>query len=235
MSAPESIRLLTFPFAGGNKYSYQPWEAHADPRIEMMHFEGPGRGDRFRETRLEDMEDVVEDYWRQINGFLDRPFALYGHSMGGMVSFLLTKRIVAEGYRAPEHVFISGRVPPTWQDEGDQLWQRDKAGFWEGIKAYGGSPEALLQHPDLMDLYEPMIRSDLKALYSYNHNDTSKIEPPVTVLLGSREKVTMQSAKDWQLECTKPIQVKQFEGNHFWILNHVPAIMKVIKEAVFPT
>jgi surfactin synthase thioesterase subunit len=233
MPLSEPIRLITFPFAGGNKYSYQPWEAHADSRIEMLHFEGPGHGDRFRETRLEDMADVIEDYWRQVNGFLDKPYAFYGHSMGGMVSYLLTKRAIKEGYRAPEHVFISGRVPPTWPDEGDQLWQRDKTGFWEGIKAYGGSPEALLKHPDLMDLYEPMIRSDLKSLYSYSHTDKTKIDPPVTVLLGTREKITMESAQDWQIECAQPIQIFQFEGNHFWILDHIPAIMEIIRDSVF--
>ena len=226
------IQLLTFPFAGGNKYSYMPYDQHAGSGLEIKHFEGPGRGDRFREPLLEHIDNVMEDYWRQVNGLFSQPYALYGHSFGGMVSFLMAKRAIREGYRAPEHVFVSGRVPPTWQDEGDKLWKMDKEAFWAGIKAYGGSPDALLNHPELMDLYEPMIRADLRALDTYEHTDQSLLDVPMTILLGTREKITMESAPDWQKECSRPITIRQFEGNHFWILEHITAIMDLIKETL---
>ena len=226
------IRLLAFPFAGGNKYSYLPYRDHLDPSIEFLTFEGPGKGDRYREPLLDHIQDVVEDYWRQINGFLNQPYALYGHSFGAMASYLLALRAREEGFPAPTHVFLSGRVPPTWQDEGDQLWKMDHERFWAGIKAYGGSPEALLRHPDLMALYEPMIRADLKALDTYNHPHPTPISVPFTVLLGTTEKVTMQSAPEWQRESTLPIRIEQFTGGHFWILDHVPALTALLNKTL---
>jgi surfactin synthase thioesterase subunit len=226
-------RLICFPFAGGNKYSYLSWNSLIPEHIEMMAFEGPGRGDRYSEPLLEDMEHVLEDYWRQVNSLLNEPYAFYGHSMGAMVSFLLSKRAIEEGYAAPKHVFLSGRVPPTWPDEGDKLWRMDYDGFWAGIKAYGGSPEELLKRPELMQLYEPMIRADLKSLDSYNHPaDARALNIPATVLLGTREKVTMESAPDWQKQFQNPIQIHQFEGNHFWILQHGPQIIDIINKAL---
>ncbi len=212
--------MLAFPFAGGNKYAYLPYNEHLAGSVEFLVFEGPGRGDRFREPLLDHIEDVVEDYWRQVNGYLNQPYAFYGHSFGAMVSYLLTRRAIQEGFRPPQRVFLSGRVPPTWPDEGDKLWKMDHERFWAGIKAYGGSPEALLRHPELMALYEPMIRADLKALDSYQHGQPTPLPVPFSVLLGTREKITMQSAPEWQRESSIPIQIHQFEGGHFWILDH---------------
>jgi surfactin synthase thioesterase subunit len=229
-------RVLAFPFAGGNKYAYQPYEAHLPKDLEWLTFEGPGKAERFREARLDDMQHVLDDYWRQIGGYLREPYALYGHSFGAMAAFLLARRIRAEGLKPPVHLFLSGRVPPSWSDEGDKLWKMDKTRFWEGIKAYGGSPDALLQHPDLMALYEPMIRSDLKALDSWDHaaHPEAPLDVPATVLLGTREKITMESAPAWQQEFRPEIRIRQFEGRHFWILDHTAEVVALIAETLRP-
>jgi surfactin synthase thioesterase subunit len=228
------MRLLAFPFAGGNKYAYLPYKEHLAPQLELLGFEGPGKGERFREPLLGDMEAVVNDYWSQIRGYLSEPYALYGHSFGALSAYLLAQRARQEGLALPAHLFLSGRVPPTWPDEGDQLWKRDHEGFWEGIRDYGGSPEALLRHADLKALYEPMIRADLQALDSYRHRDLPPLPVPVTVLLGTREKITLQSAPHWQLASTLPIAIQQFEGGHFWIQEHTPALCALLKRSLGP-
>ncbi len=226
------MRLLAFPFAGGNKYAYLPYREHLHSSIELHMFEGPGRGERFREPLLDHMDDVVEDFWRQISGYLREPYALYGHSFGAQVSYLLALRAREEGFPPPRQLILSGRVPPTWSDEGDKLWCMDHERFWAGIKAYGGSPEALLQRPELMQLYEPMIRADLKALDSYQHEAPPPLDLPFLVMLGSSEKLTLQNAQDWQRESSQPISIEQFEGGHFWILEHVSALCSVINQSL---
>jgi surfactin synthase thioesterase subunit len=47
-------------------------------------------------------------------------------------------------------------------------------------------------------------------------------------MLGTREKITMQSAPEWQRESTLPLEIHQFEGGHFWILDHVKALTDVM-------
>lgn len=228
----EKFRLLTFPFAGGNKHSYLKFGENKPENIEFVYLEGPGRGERFKEPLLDEMTAVLEDFYRQILPYLDAPFAFYGHSMGAMVSYLLARRLKEEGKRTPAHLFLSGRVAPTCQDPGDKLWSKDKTTFWDAVKDYGGSPEELFNYPELLALYEPMIRADLKTLDSYNHHRPEPLDIPMTVMLGTKEKVTLLTARPWQEECAQPITIRQFEGNHFWIFNHIPALNRIFTETL---
>jgi len=47
-----------------------------------------------------------------IEGALDKPFAVYGHSLGAIVGFALVRELRRRTRLLPYHLFVSGRRAP---------------------------------------------------------------------------------------------------------------------------
>src|SRR4051794_37934122 len=104
----KKINLFCLPFAGGSRYSYISFANCAPENICVIPIELPGRGSRFRETLLTNMDSVVTDIFQQIKDRLDEPYGIYGHSMGTLSGYLLTKKIIQKNLNKPIHLFFTG-------------------------------------------------------------------------------------------------------------------------------
>lgn len=221
--------LICFPFAGGNKYSYNHFAKEASS-IELLTVEYPGRGSRFNEMLLSRIEDIVEDVYCQILPYINNTYAFYGHSMGAIVSYLLTKKLVSDGLPCPNHLFLTGKRAPSLNGSTFQQHRLPRKEFLEQLRKMGGSSEEVLNNEPFMQLYEPIFRSDLQALELYNYRFTEKLDIPITIMYGTEEGISLDDAKAWQLETSKAIEIIEFPGNHFFINNFAPEIMKYIAQ-----
>jgi surfactin synthase thioesterase subunit len=108
------INIFCLPFAGGNKYSYRYYETASPPFLSFTTIEYPGRGSRARESLISTIDTLVDDLYSQIieriNG---SDYALYGHSMGGLAAYLLTRKLIENKKKPPLHLFISGITGPS--------------------------------------------------------------------------------------------------------------------------
>ena len=87
------LRLICLPFAGGGAAAYRPWLKHLPSDIEMCLVQLPGRETRMRETPYTRLDELVTDLVPALEPFLDRPYALFGHSMGALTAYELTRRL----------------------------------------------------------------------------------------------------------------------------------------------
>ncbi len=62
------------------------------------------------------LEPSVQELSLQIKLYLDKPFTFFGHSMGGLVSFELTRLLYKKYGVNPVDLFISARRAPQIQD-----------------------------------------------------------------------------------------------------------------------
>ena len=222
------VNLLCLPFAGGSKYSYTGYAKYLDNGLKMHALELPGRGARLRENLLYNIEAQVDDLIKQVGGSIRDPYAIYGHSMGTVLGFLMTRKIIASGMRPPLYLFMTGRGGPSVSYNERQYHSLERPAFIEALKDLGGCPEEILNNASLMELYEPILRADFKALAEYKYAQGPSLPIPIMVMYGRQEKVTHQQACLWQRETIYPIEVKAFEGNHFFIYNHEQQIMSDI-------
>ncbi|MGE6631998.1 thioesterase II family protein [Bacillus sp. NPDC077027] len=208
----ELIQLICFPFAGGYSASYRPLFEHLKGCAEVTAAEPPGHGTN--QMPLEaSIERLTNLYKEGLRGRLNRPFVLFGHSMGGLVVYRLTQKLEQEGIY-PAAVIISAVQPP--QTKRRLLTHLSDEEFVKHIAKMGGIPNELLQNKAIMDYFTPSLRADYKALETFQHNDKTKIESPVYLLNGLQDERCIQDADGWS-NWIKQLERTDFHGGHMYI------------------
>ncbi|MGL6342412.1 MAG: thioesterase II family protein, partial [Waterburya sp.] len=104
-----SLRLFCFPYAGGSSYCFRSWFEYLPRAIAICPIEIPGRGSKIQQELYQRIAPLVKAIAKEILPYLDQPFAFFGHSMGGLVSFELARFIRRQYNLEPAHLCISGR------------------------------------------------------------------------------------------------------------------------------
>lgn len=224
----DKINLICLPFAGGNVNSYKGLQKQLTDKFNMVNIELPGRGIRRKEALLNNIEAIVEDVYSQLKKYLDQPYAIYGHSMGTLIAYELCKKIQTQNLPLPIHLFVSGKSGPSAHLNYTKLHDLPKNQFWIEVKDLGGVPQEILNEPELMDYFEPVLRADLKAVEEYQYKNGSQFNFPITTIIGDQENITDENAILWQKETTSPLYFHKFPGNHFFIFNNFPQLAEII-------
>src|ERR1041384_6956218 len=136
----KSVNIFCFPFAGGSKYSYNGFQPFLPPAITLIPVELPGRGARMDEALLKDVDLLCDDVYKQIKSRLVHPYAFYGHSMGSLIAYLITTRIIRDGLDQPVHLYFTGCVGPSEIASQPKTYHLPKDEFISELKKMGGSP-----------------------------------------------------------------------------------------------
>jgi len=223
------IRLFCLPYAGGNSYAYRDWQKHTAEFIDVVPIELPGRGKRSSAPLLFSMDAMVEDVFRQIRPLLHEPYAIYGHSMGACLGYLLTRKILETDLPQPMHLFCSGRDGPCVASNHRNRHLLPRDDFIEALREMGGCPEEILNDDELMDYFVPILRADFRAHASNSYRPTRAFDIPLTTMMGLQDvETTRTGVLEWQRETKKKINIREFSGGHFFISDHLPEIGRCI-------
>ena len=228
----DKIKTFLLPYSGASKYSYAAYVKSAPSFLEMIPIEIPGRGARAGEEPLTNIHKIVDDVFKQVKKDLWSPYAIYGHSLGSLLGYLLTHKILQAGLSAPLHLFFTGCVAPSLRYRGlvDHLLPRDK--FIERIKELEGSPNDILNNQELMDFFLPILRADFQAASEFQYENKPPFDVDMTILIGSDDEASYEEALAWQKETRKKIEVKTLPGNHFFIFDHTQEIMEMLAKKI---
>lgn len=239
-SVIKKTKIIALPYAGGSKYCYRDFEASIPNDFEWVTFELPGRGNRINEDFLINIEDIVNDLFSKILPFIkSSEYIIYGHSLGTLLGYELVKKIIASNLSMPLFLFFTGRGAPNVVEK-EKLADLDKESFWKKIKEIGGLPSGIIEDNELKSFFGPIIRSDFRIVENYKFIDLdAPLSIPIYIGIGNKEllgeeteKVKWNHILEWQNITKHPIDVKFYDGNHFFILNHTQALVKEIVKTV---
>ena len=222
------ITLFCFPYAGGNLYSYREMTRSAPKEIKIVPIEYPGRLTRQNETLLFDINDITADCIAQIQPHLRAPYALYGHSMGAIVAWLVAQQALIQGLPSPVHLFVSGRPGPSSPNNETNKHDLPRQAFFKSIREIGGSSEEIFEDEALLDFIETQMRADFKAIEEYKYQPVSPLNIPISVFVGKEEEISVEEAHKWKDETAEEFHLHLFEGNHFFIFSKGAEMMKII-------
>jgi surfactin synthase thioesterase subunit len=227
------LNLFCLPFAGGNKYSYRGYVKHSPPNLNIIPVELPGRGARFKEPLLKDAHAMANDVLKQIEPLLGEPYAIYGHSMGTLIGYLLTKKIISKLFPKPKFLVFTGSGGPSVRQTEPVRYLLPKDKFIQKVRELGGCPEEILQDENMMIFFEPILRADFQVVETYQYTASPPFDIPINVMIGLGEKVNYEQAMAWKNESTARVEVRQFPGKHFFIFDYEREITEIISNITF--
>jgi medium-chain acyl-[acyl-carrier-protein] hydrolase len=178
----------------------------------------PGRGNRFTEPALTRSDALVEQLASELEPFLDVPFAFFGHSMGAMLAFELARRLRAGGGPLPEHLLVSGRRAPQRPRDKRELHSLPEDEFREELRSLNGTPDELLEHPELMELFSPILRADFELCETYAFHEDAPLDVPISAFGGLEDKdVSREDLTAWKEHTRGPFRLRMFPGGHFFL------------------
>lgn len=228
----KKINLICLPFAGGSKYSYRALFDNNDVIFNAVTLEYPGHGSRVVDELVPDIKILVDDLYKQVETIVqDGEYAIYGHSLGGLLGYLLTVKILLNKHKGPKHLLVSGAAGPSALSRTERrIHLHPHKEFLDEVIALGGMPEEIAREADMLNFLEPILRNDFKVSATYVHQEHEPLDIPMTIVSGTEESITENDLLLWQKECTKTIEFIKMPGDHFFIFKHKAELVDIISK-----
>lgn len=232
-SRPAALRLFCFPFAGGSAQVFRDWKNAFGEEVEVCPIQLPGRQQRFREPPLRTVPAIAEAVSAVLAPLTDRPYALFGHSMGSAVAFEVARRLRALGAPPPAVLMVSGRGAPHRPRSRPPIHDLPQAAFIDALRRYGGTPEEVFQHPELLDLMIPLLRADFEAVETYRPGEEPPLDCPILAFGGIDDPdVGEEDVAAWARHGAAGFAMHRLPGGHFFLNTHASDLLPLIRAAL---
>ncbi len=224
------VRLFCFPCGGVGASPYKRWPEALGPHFDVCALHPPGREARRSEATITEIEPYMDAVVEAVRPLLDKPFAFFGHSVGALVAFDLTRRLRREGAPMPAHLFVSGRHAPQWEiaERAHSLPDPD---FIALLRRLNGLPAAVLESAELMEVMLPILRDDCALHESYAYASEAPLDLPISVIAGVDDPTAVEEQLEaWGEQTTGRFSLRRMQGDHFYLNAHLEALLAAIRE-----
>jgi surfactin synthase thioesterase subunit len=226
-------RVYCFPHAGGNPRTFLDWRPGLGDEADIVPVCLPGRGRRSREPAPASVAELADGAAAAIRAHADRPFHLFGHSLGAVVAFEVARRLA--GHRHLRHLIASGCAAPSLLPSRrivETARLRGKA-FTQAVGFFGGLPPAVVEDEDLADLLLPGLRADFQLVAGYRYRSAASLAIPVTLVNGEEDPhVKDAGLEPWQQECAIAPACRWVSGGHFYFDGRPDVITDILRTVV---
>ncbi|MEV0002886.1 thioesterase domain-containing protein [Micromonospora sp. NPDC050980] len=228
-SRPEApVRLFCLPYAGAGASAFRRWPAAFDTGVEVLPVQLPGRENRITEDPRFSVAEVAD----AIASRADRPYAIYGHSMGGRLGFEVVRELRRTGRPLPLRLYVGGARAPHVAAPGlfDGLSRADDAELLRRLGDGGGLPAELLDHPELVELLLPLLRADFGRVDDYRYVPGEPLPVPIVAFAGHDDRaVTREQNAAWAEHTAAGFTLHELPGGHFFLHDRLAELAALIR------
>lgn len=227
---PEArARLFLFHHAGASAAAYASWTAHLTSDISAQAVQLPGRQERSCETPYTRLEPLVGAVADVIGPDLDeRPYALFGHSMGALLAFRTAVALTVRGWPAPVLLAVSGWAPegfsplePPVDDEYTppaQLALTAMRGLGDAL------PPEIEGDPDTLSAVARAMVADTSVCAGYR-DDGAGVACAIVAYAGRDDPLLEPGAmRSWAARTPRYLGCRTFLGRHYYLREHAATV-----------
>ncbi|KAK3737468.1 hypothetical protein QZH41_008355, partial [Actinostola sp. cb2023] len=189
----------------------------------------PGRENRFAEPYATEWQPLIENLCQDIHKALEnKHFVFWGHSMGAGICFEAARHLKVHYGLQPSHLLISGAGAPQVPRKSLGISQITNAQLADKIKNWGGTPQAILDNKEIMDISVRILRADLTLVEKYRFIICtfillyySSADPvlscPITCFDGSND---LRDQEGWSQVTSGRYTRHVLPGGHFYFIRN---------------
>ena len=224
-----SLRLFCFPYAGGGASAFYNWSSILPTSVEVCPIQLPGHEHRLKEPPFTRLPELVRALRQALDSYLDRPFVFYGHSMGGLMGFEMARLLQEEHGPQPLHFFVSGCRGPQVIDTERITYNLPEPALIEELRTLNGTPDEVLENPELMQVMLPVLRADFEVVETYEYTIGPPFAFPISAFGGLQDqKIERHHLEAWREQTTAYCGVRMLPGGHFFMRTAQPDLLRII-------
>jgi surfactin synthase thioesterase subunit len=223
------LRMFCFPFAGGGAQIYRNYAQMLPQGVEVCAVQLPGRERRFGEPALSSVAETLTRILPIMRQSIDRPYVIFGHSLGALTGFELVRSMREIGLPLPVHLIVSGHRGPQLPDPDPPIHGLPDSEFIEELTALNGTPAEVFESPELVELMLPLLRADFAAAETYRYEDAEPLECPITALGGDSDPlVSAAEIEGWRIQTRAAFESHILAGDHFFFQQSQQQFMQIL-------
>lgn len=221
-----SLTLFCLPCAGASSAMYRPWRTLLGGGIELVPLEYPGRGTRFGDPFAATVDGLAAEMARRVRAQGTSHYALFGHSLGAVIAFETACQLRELGHPPARALIVSARRAPELPVPPRRLHDAPDGELIEFLRELGGTPEAALQMPEMLELLLPVLRADLRLYENYRFRQGLPLDCPIHALAGREDSGTsVENMRAWRAHTRGDFSLELFAGGHFYLQQHQSAVL----------
>lgn len=226
-SAGAWLRLFCFPYAGSGASVYLKWPGAFPQRIAICPVQSPGRENRWGEPPIDDIERLLDRLADAVLPHLDRPYALFGYSLGARLAFALTHRLRQRGAPGPVRLIVAANRDPASPPLRAGLHRLPEPEFLAYLRELGGTPDKVLEDRLLVELLMPLLRADFALAEAAVPLDP--VSCPITACSGREDSAAPpELVSGWSRFTSADFVMHTFRGGHFFLREQTAALIDVV-------
>lgn len=224
--------MFCFPYAGAGASIYRGWDKLFPTEMTLYAIQPPGRETRFSEPFVSSISELANAAADAILEVTDKPIVLFGHSLGAACAYE-TARVLERAGRSPELLIVSGRQCPGTISKRAPISHLTDAQFLQHVRAYKGTPAAVLENEELMEILLPLLRADFTLAEHYRPAPEPILNCSI-LGLGSMQDEWLDRAtlEPWGALTRGNFETHWFEGDHFYLNPRASELAMLLREKI---
>jgi medium-chain acyl-[acyl-carrier-protein] hydrolase len=213
------LRLFCFPPAGAGVSAFRGWWDALTVNVEICCIRAPGRETRHRESPISDVRELADAIAAEMCGWLDRPYVVYGHSVGALIGFEVIRALRARQAPLPIRLLVGGsRAPHLPHTDPPMHALSDDEFFREVRRRYEAEPGLIPEDREMRQLIVTPLRGDFRALETYKYVAGLPLDCPISAFGGrSDPMVTRDQLDAWRSHTSTEFDLEMLLGGHIFL------------------
>jgi medium-chain acyl-[acyl-carrier-protein] hydrolase len=194
----------------------------------------PGREARINEAFITEMDDLVTAVAEAMSPFLDKPYVVFGHSLGAIGGFEVIRELRRRGLQQPFLFISAGREAPQLREKKPPISGLSAEAFTEELrKDYGDNIGLILESEELREMFVPQIRADFALFESYRYRDDHPLDCSIVAYAGILEDdLKTEELNAWSAHTSRNFHSRRFPGDHFFIRESAELVIEDITREI---